>query len=104
MLRKNAKMLQTNMTNNIERDLESWAKDQQICDIADGFLRVLVEKQMDVQTSLRIVDKMNRAIKQSTQSACWGTPLTLTSAPNDAATWLPSSEVAAEFKRRQDTV
>jgi hypothetical protein len=88
----------------MERDLELWGADQQLCDIADMFLRIMVEKQIDVRTALRIVAKMGKAIEKSIQSTRLGQPLIVESAPNEAATWLPHSELEAEFRCRQDDV
>ena len=55
----------------LNEEIEQWKEDQRFCDVADLILKTLVEKQISVQDSLRVLKKATRAIEMSIQFAHW---------------------------------
>jgi len=86
----------------LEHEVKLWKEDQRLCEIADTLLKALVEKQLNVNDSLRVVAKMKRTVKQSFLSARWDLPLICEESPNEAGiSEINRDHIKAEVNRRK---
>ena len=86
-------------TNDLEQQIQEYQQMQSLCDITDAILKVLVDKQLTVGQSLRLLDNAKGVIESSVQHTEWGSPLTCEQAPNTYQWQTP--ELIAEINRRK---
>jgi len=87
-----------------ESEIKRWESDQRLCEIADAFLRVLVEKQVSVRESLRVVKKMKDTIKWSSRVARWDVPLACGVAQNEGCAFSINQEQLDRRKNESNGV
>jgi len=71
----------------MNRDVEIYKADQQLCEIADILLQTLVEKQLNGWESLKVLQKAIKTVETSIHSVRWGTPLICRLAENETCVW-----------------